>query len=154
MKTYWHNWRVSQLGKVPIRERLVGDVKVGGHFGHRRIKSWLSGWTQKVVVNGVKFIGSQSQLVCLRAQYWRQFSLISFSVFWMRGSSAPSVGLQIIPSWMAVLILLRMRRFHSGIWIGLHHEAKFLSHTVLQVWRKGVAMLSGGLHLKYFGQQV
>ncbi|KAF1547347.1 Dimethylglycine dehydrogenase, mitochondrial, partial [Eudyptula minor] len=44
------------------------------------------------------------------AQYWGQFCLISLSMIWTRGLSAPSVSLQTTPSWVGVLISLRVGR--------------------------------------------
>jgi len=37
---------------------------------------------------------------------------------WMRALNAPSVSLQMTPSWLEVLICLRVERPYRGIWIG------------------------------------
>ncbi|GAB0178432.1 hypothetical protein GRJ2_000308500 [Grus japonensis] len=55
-------------------------------------------------------VGGWSQVVFPRAQYWGQFSLISLSRIWMRGSSVPSVSLQATPSWGRSVDLLEGRK--------------------------------------------
>jgi len=45
--------------------------------------------------------------------------LISLLMTWMRALSALSVSLQMTPSWLEVLICLRVARPYRGIWIGL-----------------------------------
>jgi len=80
----------------------------------RRIKNWLNGQAQRVVVNGV----SQSQVVFPGAQFWVWSCLPSLSVIWMRVLSAPSVSLQMTPSWAGALICLRVGRLCRGIWTG------------------------------------
>jgi len=60
--------------------------------------------------------GSWSQVMFPRAQYWAQLCLISLSMILTRGLSAPSVSLQMTPSWAAVLICLRVGRLCRGIW--------------------------------------
>jgi len=59
-----------------------------------------------------------SRVVFPRAQYWGQFCLISLSMIWMRGLSAPSVSLQMTLSWVGVLIFSRVGRLCRGTWTG------------------------------------
>jgi len=77
----------------------------------RWIKNWLNVRAQRVVVNG-----GWSQVVFPRAQLWGQSCLTSLSMIWMRGLSAPSVSLQMTPSWAGVLICSRVGRLCRGIW--------------------------------------
>ncbi|GAB0209146.1 mitochondrial enolase superfamily member 1 [Grus japonensis] len=86
---------------------------------HCWVKNWLDHRAQRVVVNGALHpVGSRSQVAFPRAEYWGQFCLISLSMIWTRGSSAPSVSLQMTPSWAGVLICLRVGRLYRGIWTG------------------------------------
>ncbi|GAB0185344.1 hypothetical protein GRJ2_000999700 [Grus japonensis] len=39
-------------------------------------------------------------------------------MIWTRGSSAPSLSLQVTPSWVGVLICWRVGRLYRGIWTG------------------------------------
>jgi len=41
-----------------------------------------------------------------------------FIKIWTRESSAPSVSLQLTPSWAGVLVCLRVGRLCRGIWTG------------------------------------
>ena len=53
-----------------------------------------------------------------RAQFWGWSCLTSLSMIWMRGFSAPSVILQMTPSWVEGLICSRVGRLCRGIWTG------------------------------------
>jgi len=59
-------------------------------------------------------VGSWSGLVFDRAQFWGQFSLISLSMIWTKGLSAPSVSLQMTPSCVGVSIYSREGRLCRG----------------------------------------
>ena len=54
--------------------------------------------------------GGRLQVVFPRAQFWVRSCLTSSSMLWMRGLSAPSVSLQMTPSWEAVSICLESRK--------------------------------------------
>jgi len=56
---------------------------------------------------GLNPVGGWSQAVSPRAQFCSQSSL---SMIWMRGLSAPSVSLQMMPSWAGVVDLLEGRK--------------------------------------------
>lgn len=79
----------------------------------------LGGWAQTAVVNGVitKEWPVTSEvppgLVLGPGLYLYYLSL---SRIWMRGRSASSFSLQMLPSWAGVLIGWRTGRLHRGIW--------------------------------------
>ena len=52
-------------------------------------------------------VGGWSHMVSPRAWYWDGFYLTSLLMILMRGLSAPSVNLQMTPSWEGLLICLR-----------------------------------------------
>ncbi|PKU43466.1 hypothetical protein llap_6242 [Limosa lapponica baueri] len=60
-----------------------------------------------------------------RARYCGQFNLVSLSMIWMRGSSAPSVNLQTTPRWARVLICLRVQRLYREISTGWINGLRF-----------------------------
>ena len=57
-------------------------------------------------------VGSLSRAVSLKAQCWGHFCLISSLMILMRGLIAPSVSLQMTPSWEGVLICMRGERHY------------------------------------------
>jgi len=83
-----------------------------------RIKNWLNGWAGsrewwRMELNPT---GGWSQEVFPRAQFWVWSCLTSSAMIWMRGLSAPSVSLQMTPSWAGVFICSRVGRLCRGIW--------------------------------------
>ena len=62
-------------------------------------------------------VGGRSRLVSPRARYWGHFYLTSSLMILMRGLSAPSVSLQVTPSWEGVFICLRGEGLYRGTWI-------------------------------------
>jgi len=80
------------------------------------IKNWLDGRAQRVVVNGDKSSGWVAKNGVPKVQFWVQSCLTPLSMIWMRGLSAPSVSLQMTPSWAGVSICLRVGRLCRGIW--------------------------------------
>jgi len=58
----------------------------------------------------------QPVTVLPKAQFCVQSCLTSLSMIWMRGLSAPSVSLQMTPSWAGVSICLRVGRSRRGTW--------------------------------------
>ncbi|KAM6376298.1 uncharacterized protein FN964_002046 isoform 1-T1 [Alca torda] len=74
---------------------------------------------QRVAVKGVKSSWwPVTRDVSPGLGIWGQFSLISLSTIWTRGSRAPSVSSQATPSWAGVLISLRVGWLCRGIWTG------------------------------------
>ena len=57
-------------------------------------------------------------MVFLRVWCFGLSSSVSLLMTWMRVLSAPSVSLQMTPSWLEVSISLRVVRPYRGIWIG------------------------------------
>ena len=62
--------------------------------------------------------GDRSQVVFPRGRSWDLSSSISLLMTWMRALSAPSVSLQMTPSWLEASICLGVARPYRGIWIG------------------------------------
>lgn len=74
------------------------------------MKNWLDGRAQRALVSGVQ----PSWCLLPRAQYWGPFYLVFLSMFWMRGSSTPSLNSQVRPSWVAASICLRVGGLCEG----------------------------------------
>lgn len=81
------------------------------------VKHWLDGRAQRAVDNAVKHIWWLVTSGAPRARYWDHFYLASLLKILMRGLSAPSVNLQMTPSWEGVLICLRGETHFRGTWI-------------------------------------
>ena len=82
------------------------------------VKSCLAVRAQRVVVNGVP---SSWQLVTGGvpwAQHWGQFCLVSLLTIGTRGSSAPSVSLQVTPTQVGSVDPPEGRRLCRGTWAG------------------------------------
>ena len=63
--------------------------------------------------------GDMPQVTFLGGHCWGQPCLISLWLIWMRGLSAPSVNLQMAPSWEDMLTCLKVARScRRGIWTG------------------------------------
>ena len=90
----------SKTFDIVFHNILIG--KLAAYGLHRCaicwVKNWLDGQAQRVVVNGIKPVVIQLQVVFFRALYQSQFCLISLSLIWMRGLSTASVSLQATPS--------------------------------------------------------
>jgi len=86
--------------------RFTG-LKTGWMSGPR--KWWQMEWNPS---------GKQSQVVYPEGQYWGQFFFIPLLMIWTRGLSVSSISLQVIPSWVEVLICLRVGGLYREIWVG------------------------------------
>ena len=78
------------------------------------VRNWLEGRAQRVELNPA---ADRSRLVFPRGRCRGLSCLISLPMTWMRALSAPSVSLQMTPSWLEVLTCLRVARPNGGIWI-------------------------------------
>lgn len=86
--------------------RFTG-LKTGWMSGPR--KWWQMEWNLS---------GKLSQVVYPEGQYWGQFFFIPVLMIWTRGLSVSSISLQVIPSWVEVLICLRVGGLYREIWVG------------------------------------
>ncbi|KAJ7399075.1 rna-directed dna polymerase from mobile element jockey-like [Pitangus sulphuratus] len=77
------------------------------------VNIWMDGQAQRVVVNGVKSSRQWSRVVSPQAYCWGQPCLISLSMIFIMGSSAPLVNLQMTSGWVGV-ICWRAGRLCSG----------------------------------------
>jgi len=81
------------------------------------VKHWLDVRAQSIGVSGVK---SSWQLVTSDGPKGLVLGPLPFNILItisMRGLSAPSVSLQMTPSWEGVLICLKGERHYRGTWI-------------------------------------
>ena len=84
-----------------------------------RSTGWNTGWMAgPKELWSVELIpaGGRSQAVSPRARYWGHFCLTSQLTILMRRLSAPSVSIQMTPSWEGVLICLREEGHYRGTW--------------------------------------
>ena len=98
---------------------LVEKLAAHGLDGrtHCWVKHWLDGQAQRVVVSGVKSSWWLVMSSVPRAQYWGHSYLTSLLTILMKGLNAPSVSLQMTPSWEGVLICQRGEKHYRGTWI-------------------------------------
>ena len=64
----------------------------------------------------VNLSGDRSHTVFPRGWYWSQPCLIYLLMIWIREFKAPSVRLQMTPSWQEVFICLSIGRSYRGTW--------------------------------------